>query len=108
MCVPRMLLQKLEKNSARFRHISLEGIESGKIQVRLIESWRNTDGFFKAFLRFLRPLRSQIENAKVVEGFGVRGPGSERFLEKLVGALRIVELRKYHPKAVVCFRVLGV
>src|ERR1700674_227063 len=103
-----MLFQYVEKNSARFPGIAFEGIEPREIQVGLIESWRNTDGFLKAFLRFFLALRSQIENTEVVEGFGVSGAGSQRLLEVFVGALRIVELRKYHAKAVVCFGVLGV
>ncbi len=64
-----MLFQKVEKNSARFRSIALEGIEPGKIQVGLIESRRNADGFLKTFLRFFPALRSQIENTEVVEGY---------------------------------------
>src|SRR5439155_21185320 len=104
--VARMLLEKVQQfRSCLFRSLLLR-IDSGKIQIWLIETRRNPDALFKTRHRIIAPLRNQIEYAEVVQSFRINGSSLLCPLQILVGAIRIVGLCKDNSKAVILLDIM--
>src|SRR5580658_10411142 len=102
-----MLLQQFEQYGASLVRRAFQRIDTTEIQVRLVETRRNANAFFKGRYRLIAPLSSQIENSKIVQSLGIHGPGSQRALQIFVGARSVAGLRKDHSQAVVGFGIAG-
>src|SRR5215471_13578556 len=60
------LFEKFEQHRPCFVQRVFEGVDSGEIQVSLIESRRNLNALLKSCDRLIPPLSSQIKHSKVI------------------------------------------
>ena len=68
-----MLFEQFLEDSPGFFPIALDGVDSGEIQVSLIEAGRNADALFEAAHRFVAPLSSKIQHSAIIQSFRVSG-----------------------------------
>src|SRR2546422_5884454 len=101
-----MLFEKFLKNCTSLARLTFQRIDPGKVQVRLIESGRHPNALFETCDRFIPLPGAQVKYTEIVQGFRIAGTKLQRSLQILVGTLRVVELRKDHPQAVVRLGIL--
>src|ERR1039457_6599506 len=101
-----MLPHQFDENSPRLLRRALQTVHSRQVQVRLVEGRRHPDALLELRNGFVPPLGSQIKHAEIVQGFGISRAKLQSPPQILVGALRIVRLRKHHRQVVVRLGVL--
>jgi hypothetical protein len=66
LCVLWILFQKFEQDGSRFVRRAFNGIDSGEIQVRLIEGRCHSHAFLEAGDGLISPLGAQIKYSEIV------------------------------------------
>src|SRR2546429_486285 len=87
-----MLREELLKNCLGFFAVAHDDIDARQIQIRLVIRRRYANRFFEAANGFCSAPRTEIENPQVVQCFGISRPSCQRFLQVLVGMVRVVLL----------------
>ena len=68
-----MLLQQIEQDRAGLAAIAFQAINTGEVQIGLVESGCNADTFLKLGDGIVATARAQIQNPEIIQGLGIIG-----------------------------------
>ncbi len=102
-----MLLQEIEQNRAGLVAIAFQAINTGEVQIRLVESGCDADTFLELGDGIVATARAQIQNSEIIQGLGIIGTQFQSIFEILVSAIRLVRLRIDHGQVVIGLGRLG-
>src|SRR6266853_3376800 len=100
----RLHPQQFQQHFSCLLLIILHHVETGKIEIRLIEVWSGSDARLEFGFRTRIILDSNKENAEVVQGLGITWTQSDCFLQIVRRRLYLALLSVKHPEAIVSLR----
>src|ERR1700722_15950551 len=87
--------------------IVLQHVETGKVEIRLIEVWSGLNASLELRFRTCIIVGSNKENAEVVQRLGITRTQIDCLLQIVRGRLRLSLLSVKHPEAIVSLRIIG-
>src|SRR5277367_4238655 len=87
--------------------IVLQHVETGKVEIRLIEVWSGSYARLELRFRACIIIDSNKENAEVVQRLGITWTQIDCLLQIIRRRLRLPLLSVKHPQAIVSLRIVG-